>query len=961
MSRSCILNRNLVNAYCRSARNGETTTTLQRTISPQNHLGNRPQLLTKRLLPRWTFCLFAFVSLTLHSFAQTQYAEPYTFITLAGNADQAGYADGVGTNALFNYPYALAVDRAGNVYIADTGNSVIRKAAPIRTATATNWAVTTIAGDFQIGTNGYPTVGYADGIGTNALFNSPSGIAVDESGTLYVSDSGNVVIRKIAPTPADGATNWVVTTIAGQPGQGGRLDGTNNGARFSLPFGIAVNDAGDLFVGDNFPGLIRKVQHLGTNWVVNTLVGNAPGFQDGLGTNAGFGFVETVCLDSAGNIFAADSENSSIRKISPVGTNWMVTSLAGPIFGAGIDTYADGPRGFGWLWYPVGVAADQAGNIFAGDTDNAAIRKITPNGIVTTVAGRRYGQNPNYQPVYGSSDGTGIDAIFRNPAGVAFDSAGNLYVADFANANIRVGWRYAPPPDPANYGHPQFTVQPQSQNVASTYQATFAVAITNAMPVGYQWKKDGLNIPAATNSVLAISNVSAQDAGMYQALVYYTPGNHPHPEPQTVESTQAVLTVSVPYTFTSLAGWLEPGYSDAVGSNSRFSFPMGMAVDNAGTVYVADYNNSKLRSITRAGVVSTLTGWETDGPGVPVGGRPAQFSQPVGLAGDAMGNLYLASFDNTIRKLTWMGTNWLVNTIAGARGSNGSADGIGSHARFNFPWGIASDPQTNLYVTDLGNATIRKITPVGTNWYVTTLAGTLGINGMKDGTNGDAQFTFPRGIAVDAAGNVFIADTGNHAIRRITAAGAVTTIAGSASNIGSADGFGNAAQFLSPSWVAADTAGTVYVADHYNSAIRKLVQVGTNWLVTTIAGLSGHEGHADATGSHARFVWPNSITLDRLGNLYVADQFNIIRKGWAADAPPVAVLNPPIISEDQVRLDFTLSSGAADSFTLLQSGLPCGPWAVATAVLTTNAPGVSFSFTTPQSHAPATYYRLHVR
>jgi sugar lactone lactonase YvrE len=962
------LNRNLVNSCWRSARKWETTTTLQRTISPQNELCNRPQPLTKRLLPRWGFCLFALVSFTLHSLAQTQYLEPYTFVTLAGNADQSGYADGIGSNALFNFPYALAVDRAGNVYIADSGNSVIRKAAPVRTAAATNWVVTTLAGHFEIGTNGYPTVGYADGVGTNALFNSPTGIAVDESGALYVSDTGNVAIRKITPTPINHDTNWVVTTIAGQPGQGGCLDGTNNGARFSYPVAIAVNGAGDVFVGDNYPGLIRKIQHQGANWIVNTLVGDALltnstwiGFQDGLGTNAQFGFVETLCLDPAGNLIAADSINSAIRKMSPVGTNWLVTTLAGPIFTGGIGAYADGPRWAGWLWSPIGVGADRTGNVFAGDTGNAAIRKITPDGVVTTVAGRRYGQEPDYTPVYGSSDGTGIDAMFRSPAGVAFDPAGNLYVVDYANHNIRVGWRYTPPPDPANYGHPEFNVQPQSQTVAATYQAMFAVAITNATAVGYQWRKEGLNIPGATNAVLVINNVCSQDAGMYQALVYYTPGNHPHPNPQLLESTQAVLTVTVPYTFTGLAGWLEPGYSNGVGSQARFDMPLGMAIDNAGTVYVADSNNSLLRSVTRAGVVSTLSGWEVAGPGVPPGGRPAQFTQPIGLAGDAAGNLYLASWDSTIKKLTWAGTNWLVSTIAGAPWTHGSADGIGSQARFGFLWGLASDTHTNLYVVDLGNETIRKLSPLGTNWYVTTLAGTPGVPGMNDGTNGDAQFTYPRGLAADAAGNVFVADTGNHSIRRITPSGVVTTIAGSRPNIGSVDGLGNVAQFLFPNWVAVDPSGALYVADQYNSAIRKLVQIGTNWLVTTIAGSAGNEGQFDGTGKQVQFVFPRSIAIDGLGNLYIADQFNLIRKGWAADRPPAVVLNAPVLSEDQIRLDFTLASGAADSFTLLQSGLPYGPWAVAPAVLTTNVPGVSFSFTTPQSHTPAKYYRLHVR
>jgi hypothetical protein len=541
---------------------------------------------------------------------------------------------------------------------------------------------------------------------------------------------------------------------------------------------------------------------------------------------------------------------------------------------------------------------------------------------------------------------------------MALGSGGQLYVVEQYNADVRMGWAYEPPPQ--THKHPQIILQPQSQVLAATYQAVFTVAITNAIPVGYQWSKNGREIPDATNGTLVVTNVSQEDAGQYQAVVAFVHGNGPPAHVHTLQSDPAVLTITVPYTFISLAGWLEPGETDGIGCEARFRFPMGMTINANGDVYVSDLGNSLIRHITQGGQVTTLRPWEIGGPGAPLGGQPAQFTLPTGLTGDNAGNLYLASFDHTIKKLTWMGTNWLASTIAGAPGLGGSSDGLGTNARFNSPIGITLDSHTNLYIVDTDNFTIRKMSLLGTNWYVTTLAGTPGVSGLNDGTNGDAQFAYSRGIATDAAGNLFVADTLNHAIRRITPAGVVTTIAGSRSNIGSADGLGSVAQFLFPSWVAVDRAGALYVADLYNSAIRKLVPVGTNWLVTTIAGSAGNEGQRDGTGKDAQFVFPGSIALDLLGNLYIADQFNIIRKGWAANVSPSILLSAPVVDGGATHLSFTLATGAADSFTLQQSCQPGGPWSSTSAILATNVPGISFSFSCQQTDLRGQYYRVRV-
>jgi sugar lactone lactonase YvrE len=307
---------------------------------------------------------------------------------------------------------------------------------------------------------------------------------------------------------------------------------------------------------------------------------------------------------------------------------------------------------------------------------------------------------------------------------------------------------------------------------------------------------------------------------------------------------------------TTLAG-STVGFADGVGALAQFNNPVGVAVDAAGNVYVADRNNHRIRKITLAGVVSTLAGsilGFADGVGAA-----AQFNNPAGLAVDAVGNVYVADRNNhRIRKITPAGA---VTTLAGS-GTAGSADGVGAAAQFNTPYGVAVDAAGNVYVADTSNHQIRKITPTDA---VTTLAGST--LGFADGVGAAAQFNNPIGLAVDAAGNVYVADLNNHRIRKITPAGAVTTLAGSTA--GFADGVGAAAQFSGPAGVALDAAGNVYVADASNYRIRKITPTGA---VTTLAGSTG--GFADAVGTAAQFGFPVGLAVDAAGNVHVADSGN---------------------------------------------------------------------------------------
>ncbi|HUB67132.1 MAG TPA: NHL repeat-containing protein [Candidatus Methylacidiphilales bacterium] len=283
------------------------------------------------------------------------------------------------------------------------------------------------------------------------------------------------------------------------------------------------------------------------------------------------------------------------------------------------------------------------------------------------------------------------------------------------------------------------------------------------------------------------------------------------------------------------------GFSDGMGSQARFNYPYGIAVSRDGTVYVADTNNQVIRKITPDGMVKTIAGrlgikGGSDGPG-----HSASFNRPFGLAVDDHGNVYVADASNcAIRKITPDGT---VTTFAGKASETkkpnaGSTDGKGDAARFAYPSSLATDHQGNIYVVDTNNYLVRKITPDG---VVTTLAGNKGKFGSSDGKGAAAEFNCAIGIAVDDSGNLYVGDAGNYLVRKITPDGTVTTLAG-AHRPGYIDAKGKAAQFKRPAGMAVDSKGNVYVADAFNFVIRKITPDGT---VTTIAGVPHDSGTRD--------------------------------------------------------------------------------------------------------------------
>jgi len=432
----------------------------------------------------------------------------------------------------------------------------------------------------------------------------------------------------------------------------------------------------------------------------------------------------------------------------------------------------------------------------------------------------------------GSADGTGSAARFNQLRGIAADRAGNVYAIDSVSNFAGTG--------------------------ATIRKITSAGVVTTVAgsPTSYG-SDDG------TGSVARFNNPFAVAADASGTIYVADTDNH------------AIRKITPAGLVTTFAGSpLLNGSNDGAGTAARFNLPRGVATDRSGNVYVADMGNSTIRKITSDGVVTTFAGspgiaGSTDGTGTD-----ARFVRPMDVATDGSGNVYVAHADfyvgedtgATIRKITTAAT---VTTLAGTPLGWGFVDGTGSAARFFRPSGVAADRSGNVYVADSGNNAIRKITAAG---IVTTLAGTF-LYGSTDGTGSAARFASPTRVATDSADNIYVADSSNHTIRKITPAGAVTTLAGSAGQAGNVDGTGSIARFVRPEGVATDSSGNVYVADYGNRTVRKITLAGT---VTTVGGApSNFGGVADGTGNAARFHHLLGVATDISGNIYLVDESSI--------------------------------------------------------------------------------------
>ena len=773
---------------------------------------------------------------------QIRKIDPTGMVTTLAGSGVKGSANGNSASASFNFPNRLTADAAGNVYVADENNNLIRKIDPVGN-------VTTFAGSGAFG--------QVDGTGSSAYFSRITTGVSDASGNIYIADCFDNLIRKITPA-------GVVTTLAGS-GAVGAANGTGTEASFYYPYSLALDAANNIYVADEGNNLIRKITPAG---VVSTFAGN--GYQttiNGTGTEASFNNPKTLTADAAGNIYVGE-QTPVIRKIDP---NGVVTTLAGS------NTYgsADGLGAAASFSYVTGLALDEVGNLYASDAVSNLIRKITPNGEVTTLAG-----NGNL----GSVDGVGKAASFANPTGIAVDDSGNIYVGDQWSSEIRkidskaVVTTLLKFDSNTNYNITGLNLDALGNLYVASNGTIYKIPLT-----GYTISPSlplGLNIDAATGIISGIP-IAVSPATNYTITAYNQYGSSSTTVSIAVSLPSApIITYKTPQKYsvnkaitplspTNTGGAVPANTYGQVSSLSATSstVPISVAVDAAGNVYWITNQSNLIQKITPSGVVSVFAGGLN--PGSSDGqGTSASFNDLKGIAIDASGYFYVTDYGNkTIRKITPSG---MVSTLAGTLGVAGKSNGTGTNASFNNPRGIATDLLGNIYVADNGNNLIRKITPAG---VVTTLAGS-GNAGQSNGTGTGASFNSPIGIATDAAGNVYVGDVGNESVRKIDPTGIVTTLAGNGT-IGSANGIGTSASFYQPAGVATDFAGNVYVADAYNNLIRKIDKTG---LVSTIAG-NGNSDLVDGIGIAASFYAPYALANDGTGNLYVADAYtNVIRK-----------------------------------------------------------------------------------
>ncbi|ESU23988.1 hypothetical protein FEDK69T_10480 [Flavobacterium enshiense DK69] len=374
-------------------------------------------------------------------------------------------------------------------------------------------------------------------------------------------------------------------------------------------------------------------------------------------------------------------------------------------------------------------------------------------------------------------------------------------------------------------------------------------------------------------------------------------------------------TIPVEPVVTTFAGSGIAGATDAMGTAARFNLPTVVTPDRMGNIIVVDRSSHKIRKIAIDGTVTTIAGTgaigSVDGPAAS-----ATFKYPDGAVVDSQGNIFIS--DQSNHKIRKIGTDGQISTFAGS-GTAGFLDDTGIAAKFYYPAGMAIDSNDNLYVADYSNHRIRKITPGG---VVTTYAG-LATAGSNDGNVSVAKFNGPTGVGVDASGNVFVADYGNHKIRKISVSGEVTTVAGTGV-AGADDGLGASASFNHPAIVATDDQNNLFVTDSGNNKIRKISSLGN---VITFAG-TGVAGNSDAAASSATFKGPTGVCIANLGTVYVADYSNHkIRKictyGYTVvpELPYGLVLNPvtgvisgsPTISSPMTNYTITATNAFGSS------------------------------------------------
>ena len=612
-------------------------------------------------------------------------------------------------------------------------------------------------------------------------------------------------------------TVYTASTLAGQPRPTGD-GGLASQALLNRPAALCYDSAGNLYIADRDNFRVRKVDSSGK---ISTVAGTGTfGYtgDNGPAASALIGTPQGLAVDSSGNLYISDSVNNVVRKVTASGT---ISTFAGN--GKTGYTGTNGPAIGASLNAPNGLALDAAGNLYIAETNNNRVMKVSA-GTITVYAGN--GVNS-----LSASTGTALTLPLSSPAGLAFDTAGNLYVA--------------------------------SQYYSAIMQVTPGGTMSLFAGHGYSGFSDGDGGPAnAAHFLSPVGLATDANGNLYVAD----------------NVAQVIRRINSGGIISAIAGTVYMiGFSGDGGSSTSALFldPSGLAVDKLGNVLVADYGNNRVRKIDPVGLTITTTVGTAAPTGDGGNAVAAQILQPFGTALDAAGNLYIADTGNhRIRKVDTTGK---ISTIAGTGIAGYSGDGsTATAAQLNSPESVVVDSNGNILISDVGNSRIRKISPTGT---INTVAGngTYGYSG--DGLAATrAELANPACVRVDANNNIYISDSDNYRIRKVNAQGIISTVAGGNGTAYGDGGPATAAALYEPGCVAIDASNNLYIADTYHSTVRKVDSSGN---INTIAGNPVLFGFAGDGGMAAGAVlfYPQDVAVDTAGNLFIADTLNArIRK-----------------------------------------------------------------------------------
>ena len=576
----------------------------------------------------------------------------------------------------------------------------------------------------------------------------------------------------------------------------------------NAPQGLAIDSAGDIYIADTQNQVVRYVS--AATGLITTVAGNGtPGSNGdyGVPTQAQLNLPTAVALDASGNLYICDSANNTIRRVS--------NGVIAPYLGDYIPGFTGDTTGTISMDNPTDIFFDSAWNLWIADYGNGRIREYGTNGICATVVGG--GQTY-------TEGGFPLATVLAGPHSVVVDASGNIYIADADDNRMRV------------------------VNAAQTTITTLA----GTGPYGFSGD-GGLGNAAEVNTPNAVA-VDLSGNVYFVDLFNYR-----------------VRMVAKGGTITTAAGNGAFHYAGDGGAaqTAQMSGPSGVAVSAASGVYISDTNNQRIRQINSAGIISTIAGNGTFGfAGDGGAAASAQVAFPKALATDASGDLYFADTGNQrVREIV----NGTVSTVAGNGSTGYSGDGAAAvNAALNAPSGLVVDRSGNLYISDYGNNVVRKVS----KGVISTIAGSgLQAYAGDGGAAASAGLNGPQGLALDASGNLYIADSGNHVVRIVTPGGIIGTFAGNG-NLGDSGDGGLAvnAQLATPYGLAVDGAGNVYISDAGASRVRMVIAGG---LIVTIAG-NGSAGYSGDGGpaTAAQLNAVAGIALDAQGDLYIADQNN---------------------------------------------------------------------------------------